>query len=128
MYFSKQGPAWLKFPQEPPPASCTAGGTRCSLTADIVHPRKEPDVATSHFQQFLHDATTPAADTDSPLGPDCLYGLYTSWCLLQGVKPKRPAVFRAGMRLRGVNVRNGRLRMKGRAAADYILASYPYAL
>ena len=84
-------------------------------------------MATSHFQQFLRDATTPDADTDSPLGPDCLYGLYTSWCLLQGVKPKRPAVFRAGMRLCGVNVRSGRLRMKGRAAADYILASYPFA-
>lgn len=84
-------------------------------------------MATSHFQQFLHDATFPAPDTDSPLGPDCLYGLYTSWCLLQGRTPRPAAAFRAGMRLCRVNVHKGRLRMKGRAAADYILASYPYA-
>jgi hypothetical protein len=84
-------------------------------------------VATSHFQQFLLDATSPAPDTDSPLGPDCLYGLYTSWCLLQGMAPKPVASFRAGMRLCRINVHRGRLRMKGRAAADYILASYPHS-
>jgi hypothetical protein len=84
-------------------------------------------VAPSHFQQFLHDATSPAPDTDSPLGPDCLYGLYTSWCLLQGMAPKPVASFRAGMRLCRINVHRGRLRMKGRAAADYILASYPHS-
>ncbi|SFU11422.1 hypothetical protein [Arthrobacter sp. ov118] len=83
-------------------------------------------MATSHFQQFLHDATSPAPDTDSPLGPHCLYGLYTSWCLLQGKTPRRDAAFRAGMRRCRVHIRRGRLRMKGQAAADYILASYPH--
>lgn len=53
-------------------------------------------MATSHFQQFLHDATSPAPDTDNPLGPDCLYGLYTSWCLLQGRTPRPGAAVRAG--------------------------------
>jgi hypothetical protein len=89
--------------------------------------RKEPVMAASHFQQFLDDATCPAPDTDSPLGPDCLYGLYTSWCLLHGMTPKSGARFRAGMRLCRVNIRSGKLRMKGRAAADYILTSYPYS-
>jgi hypothetical protein len=84
-------------------------------------------VGTSHFQQFLHDATSPDPDTDLPLGPDCLYGLYTSWCLLQGMAPKRVASFRAGMRLCRVKIHRGRLRMKGRAAADYILTSYPHS-
>ena len=83
-------------------------------------------MATSHFQQFLNDATSPAPDTDIPLGADCLYGLYTSWCLLQGMAPKTSASFRVGMRLCGINVHHSRLKMKGRAAADYILASYPY--
>jgi hypothetical protein len=84
-------------------------------------------MASSHFQQFLHDATSPAPDTDLPLGPDCLYGLYTSWCLLQGITPSTSTSFRAGMRACNVNVHNGRLRMKGgRAVADYILASYPH--
>jgi hypothetical protein len=31
------------------------------------------------------------------------------------------------MRLCRVNIRSGKLRMKGRAAADYILTSYPYS-
>ncbi|MBT2549697.1 hypothetical protein [Arthrobacter sp. ISL-65] len=84
-------------------------------------------MATSHFQQFLHDATYPAPETDSPLGPDCLYGLYTSWCLIQGLTPKTDSSFRAGMRRCRVNLRGARRKMKGRAAADYILASYPYA-
>ena len=84
-------------------------------------------MAPSHFQQFLSDATSPAPDTDSPLGPDCLYGLYTSWCLIQGLPPRSDASFRAGMRRCRVNLRGTRRRMKGRAAADYILASYPLA-
>jgi hypothetical protein len=84
-------------------------------------------MATSHFQQFLHDATSPAPDTDTPLGPDCLYGLYTSWCLLQGLTPQPERFFRVGMRLCRVNIHGGRLRMKGQAAADYILSSYPYS-
>jgi hypothetical protein len=84
-------------------------------------------MATSHFQQFLDDATSPAPDTESPLGPDCLYGLYTSWCLIQGLTPKPDSSFRAGMRRCRVNPRGTRRKMKGRAAADYILASYPYA-
>ena len=84
-------------------------------------------MATSHFRKFLHEATAPAPDTDVPLGPDCLYGLYTSWCLLHGTTPKPSGAFQTGMRLCQVNVRKGRLRMKGPAAADYILASYPYS-
>ena len=84
-------------------------------------------MAPSHFQQFLSDATSPDPDTDSPLGPDCMYGLYTSWCLIQGLAPKSDSSFRAGMRRCGVNLRGTRRRMKGRAAADYILASYPLA-
>src|SRR3954469_12976799 len=60
--------------------------------------RKEPPMATSHFQQFLHDTTTPEPDTDCPLGADRLYGPYMGWCLLQGVTPKPDASLRAGMR------------------------------
>lgn len=93
----------------------------------IMHSEERATMAPSHFRQFLSDATAPAPDTDSPLGPDCLYGLYTSWCLLQGMKPKPDTSFRKGMRMCRINVDSGRLRMKGRAAADYILTSYPHA-
>ncbi|MDQ1058613.1 hypothetical protein QFZ23_002514 [Arthrobacter globiformis] len=84
-------------------------------------------MATSHFRQFLHHATSPAPDTDIPLGSGCLYGLYTSWCPLQGMTRKSGPSFRAGTRLRRINIHNRRVRMKGRAAAGYILASYRHS-
>ncbi|BCW79904.1 MULTISPECIES: hypothetical protein [Micrococcaceae] len=82
-------------------------------------------MSASHFQQFLDEATTPDPSGDSPLGPDCLYGLYVSWAALHGLSPKPDQAFRAGMLRCGVDVRNSRLRMTGPAAADYILSSYP---
>jgi hypothetical protein len=82
-------------------------------------------MATSHFRQFLSDATSPAPDTDLPLRPDCLYGLDTSWCLLHGMRPKPGPLFRAGMRVHRINIHRSKLRMNGRAAADYILTSCP---
>ena len=82
-------------------------------------------MATSHFEQFLDEATVPDFDTDSPLGPDCLYGLYTSWCLIHGADPRPDITFWAGMHRCGIDIHDSRLRMMGPAAVDYILASYP---
>jgi len=82
-------------------------------------------MASSQFQQFLNEATAPDLSGESPLGPDCLYGLYVSWAALHGLTPKPDQAFRAGMLRCGVDVRNSRLRMTGPAAADYILCSYP---
>lgn len=87
--------------------------------------RKEPIVATSHFDQFLSEATIPDPGTDLSLGGDTLYGLYTSWCFLKGLVPKEDSSFRAAMRRAGIDINDTRLRMTGPAAADYILASYP---
>jgi hypothetical protein len=84
-------------------------------------------MVTSHYEQFLDEATVPDPDTDCPLGPDCLYGLYTSWCLLQGMEPKSDITFRAAMHRCGIDVHDSRLRMTGPAMADYILSSYPPA-
>ena len=84
-------------------------------------------MAASHFTQFLAEATVAESDTDCPLSADCLYGLYTSWCIIHGLKAKRDIIFRAAMHRRGVDVHQCRLRMVGPAAADYILSSYPYA-
>lgn len=83
-------------------------------------------MATSHFRQFLHSATSPAPYTDIPPRPDCLYGLYTGRCLLQGTTPISGPSFRAGMGLCRINIHNGGLTVKGPAAAAYILASYPH--
>jgi len=84
-------------------------------------------MATSHFQKFLTESTVAESDTDCPLTADCLYGLYISWCILQGLDPKPDATFRAAMVRCGVDVDQSRLRMVGPAAADYILSSYPAA-
>lgn len=93
--------------------------------ADQSTERKEPTVATSHFDQFLIEATVSDPGTDLSLGADTLYGLYTSWCFLKGLVPKEDSVFRAAMRRAGIDLHDTRLRMTGPAAADYILASYP---
>ncbi|MET3923182.1 hypothetical protein [Arthrobacter sp. UYEF20] len=59
------------------------------------------------------------------MGPDCLYGLYTSWCLLHHINPSADITFRAAMHRRGIDRPNCGRRMMGPAATDYILASYP---
>ena len=78
----------------------------------------------SHFQQFLGEATVrdPGA-VHELLGPESLYGLYISWCLLHGIKPVPASDFLAGMRRCGIDIHHSGLAMTGPAAADYILAS-----
>lgn len=85
---------------------------------------EETYMATSHFEQFLLDATIPDG-THRPLEPDCLYGLYTSWCVLHNITPVEDIAFRTAMERCGVHPGRSRRRMTGPAAMDYILASYP---
>ena len=80
----------------------------------------------SHFERFLVEATVPD-ETEQLLGPDCLYGLYTSWCLLHNITPVQDRDFRAAMERRGVEWCSNRRRIIGPAAADYLLESYPPA-
>jgi hypothetical protein len=91
----------------------------------MVQNRRERDMPSSHFQQFLDEATTADPSADHPLGPDCLYGLYVSWASLHGFRAKSDQAFRAGMLRCGVNPADCQLHMTGPAAADYILCSYP---
>lgn len=79
-------------------------------------------MAYSQFDQFLQEATYCEQDSDSTLDPDSFYGLYTSWCSVSHTTPQAEQTFWAAMRDR---VGSGQgLRMKGAAAADYILTSY----
>ena len=80
-------------------------------------------MAHSHFDQFLQEATYRDSESDSTLDGDSFYGLYTSWCYVTQSTPQAERIFRAAMRARVGSRRNG-LRMKGPAAADYILTSY----
>lgn len=81
-------------------------------------------MAHSQFDLFLKEATYLDQASESTLGGDRLYGLYTSWCFISRHKPGAEAAFWTAMNQRITPRRNG-LRMKGPAAADYILASYP---
>lgn len=82
-------------------------------------------MTSSHYQQFLDEATVPDESAEHPLRPDCLYGLYVSWASLHGFQAKPDQAFRAGMQRCGVDVHDCRRHMTGPAAADYILSSYP---
>jgi len=79
---------------------------------------------TSHVTQFLQEATVPD-ETGQPLDLDCLYGLYTSWCLLHRINPLEDLHFREALQRRGVETGHIHRRITGTAAVDYILASYP---
>ncbi|WP_427172272.1 hypothetical protein [Arthrobacter sp. 92] len=82
-------------------------------------------MAVSQFNRFLTEATSPAADGHSSLRKDQLYGLYTSWCLLNQSSPEPGSIFWTAMRNLRIRPSTNGLRMTGPAAADYILASYP---
>ncbi|MDQ0767378.1 hypothetical protein QF031_000127 [Pseudarthrobacter defluvii] len=81
-------------------------------------------MADSQFDLFLHEATYADQVSDANLDRDRLYGLYTSWCCINAQPPGAESSFWAAMKHRFPQRRNG-LRMKGPAAADYILASSP---
>jgi hypothetical protein len=81
-------------------------------------------MANSQFDTFLQEATHVDNASDHSLDDDRLYGLYTSWCFINQQQPGNESIFWAAMRRRMPSGHNG-LRMKGPAAADYILTSYP---
>ncbi|KRE79447.1 hypothetical protein [Arthrobacter sp. Soil763] len=81
-------------------------------------------MATSQFTQFLHDATSPTAALDPSIDRDCLYGVYTSWCFLARRQPAAESVFWAAMRKKKIVPGRTRLRIKGPAAADYLVCAY----
>jgi hypothetical protein len=81
-------------------------------------------MAHSQFDLFLNEATYPDHASGSSLDRDRLYGLYTSWCFINQQSPGTEDSFWSAMKHRISSRRNG-LRMKGPAAADYILTSYP---
>lgn len=81
-------------------------------------------MAHSHFDTFLREATYLDTASGSRLDGDALYGLYISWCFIAQQAPASESAFWHALHER-VNTRHAGLRMKGPAAADYILTSYP---
>ncbi|WP_346926847.1 hypothetical protein [uncultured Arthrobacter sp.] len=82
-------------------------------------------MANSQYDKFLQEATTPDPASDHALGRSRLYGLYISWCFLHQAAPRPEEAFWAAMKKKQIHPKRTGLRMKGPAAADYILASYP---
>ncbi len=79
-------------------------------------------MAHSQFDQFLQEATHQDQESEWTLDGDSFYGLYTSWCHVSHHTVRTEPTFWAAMKQR---VQPGQsLRMKGPAAADYILNSY----
>ncbi|PTT68349.1 hypothetical protein [Arthrobacter sp. HMWF013] len=81
-------------------------------------------MAHSQYDTFLSEATSCDTEFEVTLDKDPLYGLYTSWCHINQRPIRNETAFWAAMKDRIRPERNG-LRMKGPAAADYILTSYP---
>jgi hypothetical protein len=82
-------------------------------------------MADSQYDQFLQEAITQDPACGRPLGRNCLYGLYTSWCFLSEATPGPEGAFWTAMKTRRIHPNRTGLRLKGPAAADYILASSP---
>jgi hypothetical protein len=82
-------------------------------------------MANSQYDQFLREATISGIACDPVPGRDCLYGLYTSWCLLSQTAPGPENVFWEAMRKRKIRPGKTPLHIKGPAAVDYILSTYP---
>ena len=82
-------------------------------------------MTTPHFDRFLSEALTTERESDTGLGKDELYGLYTSWCLINQYRPQSSRSLWAALRERRINPADNRLTMTGPAATDYILTSAP---
>lgn len=81
---------------------------------------------TAHFDRFLSEAIAADRESGTGLGPDALYGLYVSWCLMTQTHAATPsALFKALKDRHGISSSSNALAMTGPAAADYILASAP---
>lgn len=100
------------------PAAVALGGTQAPSG-------NEPIMAASQLDQFLLEATTPDAASAAGIGRDCLYGVYTSWCFLSQSVPRPEDAFWAAMKQKRIRPGRTPLRIKGPAAADYILSTYP---
>ncbi|MET1085928.1 MAG: hypothetical protein ABWY04_02210 [Arthrobacter sp.] len=78
-----------------------------------------------HFEAFLSQAIDEEHYTEAGLDPDELYGLYTSWCLLNREDPKSPEALWEALKKHRIKPAHNHVGMKGPAAADYIISSAP---
>jgi hypothetical protein len=78
-----------------------------------------------HFEEFLAQAVDQERDNEAGLEPDELYGVYTSWCLINHEEPQPPEALWAALKAHRIKPADNHVAMKGPAAADYIMSSEP---
>lgn len=79
----------------------------------------------THFDRFIVEAVKTDQGTDGGLGKENLYGLYTSWCLLNRIQPENPEALWGALRGADIEPTDNDLAMTGPAATDYIISSEP---
>ncbi|KNH15268.1 hypothetical protein ACU18_17665 [Arthrobacter sp. ZBG10] len=79
----------------------------------------------THFDSFLAEAVVPDKEPGLGLGRDELYGLYTSWCLINKEQLQPPESLWQALQEHNIDPDSNNLSMTGPSAADYILASAP---
>ena len=79
----------------------------------------------AHFDRFLAEAVTSDRETDGGVGAEELYGLYTSWCLINHTEPEPAEALWAALKGRRIKPDDNTLAMSGPAALDYIVYSSP---
>lgn len=81
--------------------------------------------------RFLEDSVVVEEDTDDGLGLETLYGLYISWCHLQGETPAPEGPFRDALHRQGLQLCEddpgsyAGVKMIGPAARDFALNNEP---
>lgn len=86
---------------------------------------QEATMTKTPLEHFLTECVAADPGGDG-LSVEELYGLYLSWCGLEGIAPVGGRAFRAGLRAANVRIEHrGRrcpdLRMTGPAACDYLI-------
>jgi hypothetical protein len=79
----------------------------------------------AHFDRFLAEALTSDRETDGGLAKEELYGLYTSWCLINEIQPEPAEDLWAALAGHRIKPEDNTLAMSGAAALDYIVSSSP---
>ncbi|WP_104044060.1 hypothetical protein [Arthrobacter sp. ZGTC412] len=90
-------------------------------------------MSAENYPRFLSECIIRDPDKESGLHDDEMYGVYLSWCALNGKQPAPDHAFWAAITELGPSRnyhKEGRhiwpgLAMKGPAAVDYILSSQP---
>ena len=82
-------------------------------------------MAHRHIRVFLSEAVSADPGSEEGLSREQLFGLYTSWCVLNDQEPLGVHMLWMELRAHHVDPDKNSLAMTGEAARDYIVSSAP---